>query len=325
MLDYNMIEEAHERIKDKIYETPLEKSLFLSNDTRNVFMKLECQQKIVKSFKLRGALSKMTTLTDAEKERGVTTISSGNNGVAVSYGAKLMGIEKCNIYVPENAPTAKLDKMKKFDARVKRVGKNFDEAHKIGEEAIKRDGLTEIHPCEDPIAVAGQGTIAIEILKQNPDIDQILVPIGGGGLISGIALAAKSIKPDIIVTGIQTEACPAMLKAIEDDVCYEYFESEESICEALIGGVNVLPFNIIKEGYVDSILIVKEKYIRQAVREMAIKEKVIAEPSSTIVYGAIIEHGEKLEGKNIAIIISGGNIGDELFINILNERENENV
>lgn len=318
MFNYKDVVEAYKRIKDKIYMTPLEKSIYLSNQNTNYYLKLECLQP-PKSFKLRGALSKMTTLTEEEKKKGVVAISSGNHGAAVSYAANLLGIDSILIFVPNVTPKSKIDKIKYYGGKVKIVGNNYDEAHSIGMEYVNNHDMTYVDPYYgDTLVYAGQGTIAIEILEQNPDIDTIMVPIGGGGLITGISVAAKAIKPSIKIIGLQTEACPAMIKSLEDNVLYDEYPSKESICEALVGGVGELAYKMAKD-CIDEIIEVKEAFIKKAVSHMIRKEKIVAEPSSCICIAALMQESERINGKNVALIISGGNIGEDLMVELLNK------
>lgn len=311
------VKEAYENIKDLIYRTPLDKSLILSDDKQNIYLKKECLQP-VKSFKLRGAMNKMISLTEEEKDRGVTTISSGNHGLAVSYCASLLGIKNAKVIVPTITPTAKTDKISAYGAEVMFLGDNYDEAHAKGMKFVKESGMTYIDPYDkDPLVYAGQGTAGMEIMEQNEKIDTILVPVGGGGLVTGVSVGARLINPKVKIIGVQTEACPAMKASIEDDVCYTEYPSDDSICEALIGGIGELAFEMNKE-CIDDIIIVKEEYIRKAVKLLALQEKVVVEPSGAITVAAILQ-GEKIPGKNIACVLSGGNIDYQLFLDLLNE------
>ena len=311
--------DAYERIKNYIYKTPLEESLYLGSEEQKYFFKLESTQ-TVKSFKIRGALNKMSTLTEEERQRGVATISSGNHGASVSYAAKLLGIKNAKIIVPETTPQAKVDKIKYYGADVMLMGSGYDEAHAMGMSYIEENGMTYIDAYyDDPKIYGGQGTVAVEILDQNPDIDTIVVPIGGGGLITGIAVAAKAIKPDIRIIGVQTEACPAMIRAYEDNVFYEeYPTTGDTICDALVGGVGKLSYDILKD-YVDDLIEVKEATIKKAVKHMIKEEKFIVEGASATTVAAVMDDRERVAGKNIALVMSGGNIDGDLMVKLLNE------
>ncbi|EJP6472173.1 threonine/serine dehydratase [Clostridium sp. L74] len=314
--NYEEVKNAYERIKNYIRKTPLEESYYLGDENKRYFFKLESFQR-AKSFKIRGALNKMMTLTEEEKECGVATISSGNHGSSVSYAASILGIKNAKVIVPETTPQSKIDKIKYFGADVMLMGKNYDEAHSLGMAYIERNGLTFIDAYySDPKIYGGQGTIAIEILEQNQGIDTIVVPIGGGGLITGIAVAAKSIKPGIRIIGVQTEACSAMIDSYKDNTFYEEYPSKESICDALVGGIGKLSYEMAKD-YVDDFLIVTENSIAKAVSFMAKEEKYILEAASCTTVAAVMEHRERIGGKNVALVLSGGNIDGKLLTSIL--------
>lgn len=308
--------DAYNRIKSYTVKTPLEESFYLGDDNKKYFFKLESFQK-VKSFKIRGALNKMLTLNNEEKKSGVATISSGNHGSSVSYAAKLLGIRNVKIIVPESTPQSKIDKIEYFGGEAILLGKNYDEANSLGMNYILENNLTYIDAYyDDPYIYGGQGTIGIEILEQNPDIDTIVVPIGGGGLITGIAVAAKHIKPDIKIIGVQTEACPAMIKSYQHNTFYEEYPNTDTLCDSLIGGIGKLSYKLAKD-YVDEFLIVSENGIAKAISFMAKQEKFIAEAGSCTTIAAVNEYPEKISGKNIALVISGGNIDGEILTNIL--------
>lgn len=308
--------DAYNRIKSYTVKTPLEESFYLGDDNKKYFFKLESFQK-VKSFKIRGALNKMLTLNNEEKKSGVATISSGNHGSSVSYAATLLGIRNVKIIVPESTPQSKIDKIEYFGGEAILLGKNYDEANSLGMNYILENNLTYIDAYyDDPYIYGGQGTIGIEILEQNPDIDTIVVPIGGGGLITGIAVAAKHIKPDIKIIGVQTEACPAMIKSYQHNTFYEEYPNTDTLCDSLIGGIGKLSYKLAKD-YVDEFLIVSENGIAKAVSFMAKQEKFIAEAGSCTTIAAVNEYPEKFSGKNIALVISGGNIDGEILTNIL--------
>lgn len=316
--NYKEVKDAYERIGNYIRKTPLEESFYLGDENRKYFFKLESFQR-AKSFKIRGALNKMMTLTGEERECGVATISSGNHGSSVSYSATILGIKNVKIIVPKSTPQSKLDKIKYFGADVMLMGENYDEAHSLGMKYIEEHNLTYIDPYySDPKIYAGQGTIAIEILEQNRDIDTIIVPIGGGGLITGIAVAAKAIKPEIRIIGVQTEACPAMVKAYEDNTFYEEYPCKESLCDALVGGIGKLSYEMAKY-YVDDFIVVSEESIAKAVSFMAKKEKYILEAGSCTTVAAVMNYRKRIGGKNIALVLSGGNIDGNVLTHILSK------
>ncbi|MBQ9015618.1 MAG: threonine/serine dehydratase [Firmicutes bacterium] len=315
---YIDVKEAYDRIKPYLKDTPLEPSFYLGNGTRKYWFKLESFQP-VKSFKVRGALNKMLTLTEEEKAKGVSTISSGNHGSSVSYAASLLGIEKAQIIVPETAPKSKVERIEYFGGTVLQMGANYDEAHALGMKHIEESGMTYIDAYyDDPKIYGGQGTIAIEILQQNPGIDTIVIPVGGGGLSTGIAVAAKHLKPEIRIIGVQTEACPAMIKSYEDNVCYEEYPIGDTICDAVVGGVGALSYAMLRD-YCDDLIEVKEASAARAVSFMAKNEKYIVEPSSCLTVGAVMEDPERIGGTNIALVLSGGNIDGDLLTRLMNE------
>lgn len=313
---YENVTKAYDRIKNHVNRTPLEESFYLGDEDRRYFFKLESQQR-AKSFKIRGALNKMMTLTEEEKNCGVAAISSGNHGSSVSYAASILGIKNVIVIVPLGTPISKIDKIKYFGADVLQLGKSYDEAHSLGMKYINERGLTYIDAYySDPEIYGGQGTVAIEILEQNKDIDTIVVPIGGGGLITGIAVATKAINPAIRIIGVQTEACPAMLKSYEDNIFYEEYPNEESLCDALLGGVGKLSYEMAKD-YVDDFIAVSENSIARAVSFMAKEEKYIVEAGSATTVAAIMDYRERIGGTNIALVMSGGNIDGEVLTTIL--------
>jgi threonine dehydratase len=316
--NYNHVKNAYERIKKHVPKTPLEESFYLGNESNKYFFKLESLQR-VKSFKIRGALNKMMTLTKEEMSQGVAAISSGNHGSSVSYAASILGINNVKIIVPKTTPQSKIDKIQHFGAEVLHLGNNYDEAHSLGMDFIQKHQLTYIDAYySDPEIYGGQGTVGIEILEQNNDIDTIVVPIGGGGLITGIAVAAKSIKPEIRIIGVQTEACPAMIKSYEDNIFYEEYPSEESLCDALVGGVGKLSYDL-AQNYVDDFIAVSEESIAKAVSFMAKKEKYIVEAGSCTTVAAVMDYRDRIGGKNIALVLSGGNIDGDVLTDILSK------
>lgn len=296
--------------------TPLEESFYLGDENNKYFFKLESLHK-VKSFKIRGALNKMLTLSKEEMEQGVAAISSGNHGSSVSYAASLLGITNVKIIVPRTTPQSKIDKIQYFGGEAILLGDHYDETHSLGLEFIQKHQLTYIDAYyDDPQIYGGQGTIAIEILEQNKDIDTIVVPIGGGGLITGIAVAAEAIKPDIRIIGVQTDACPAMIKSYEDNIFYDEYPSKETFCDALVGGIGKLSYELAKD-YVDEFIAVSEDSIAKAVSFMVKQEKYVVEAGSCTTVAAVMDYRERIGGENVALVLSGGNIDGEVLTHIL--------
>ncbi|GHU92937.1 threonine ammonia-lyase [Spirochaetia bacterium] len=309
------VEAARLRIKDYVYKTPLEKSIYLSSGKRSVFLKLECQQP-VKAYKIRGALNKLLLLSAAQKDAGVAAVSSGNHGISVAYGAQLLGIGTAKIIVPETTPQSKIDRIRYYGGDVLLMGGNFDGAYAQGKTYIKESGLTYIDGWDDdPDVYAGQGTIALEILEQNPDIDTILAPIGGGGLCTGIAVVGKSKKPGLKVIPLCSEACTAWPDGIRDGRHYHEYPGAPSVCDAMVGGIGHLAYDM--REWLDPSLTVKESFIRAAMAHAVLKEKIVAEASGAVPIAAILQYGDEIPGKNIALVISGGNVDTDLLIDII--------
>lgn len=316
MLDLKLIIETKKLIDPYIYETPLDHSIYLSRGNRNIYFKNEGLQH-TKSFKLRGAFSKLLRLTEEEKQRGVVAVSSGNHGIAVSYVCKVLKIENVLIFVPKNTPRSKTEKIEHYGAKLIIDGDTYDEAHRIGMKYVDHHQMTYVDAYDkDPLIYAGQGTAGLEIMMKHPNIDTILVPVGGGGLITGIGTAAKAINPNVRIIGIQTEACPAMKASMEEKILYAEYPSASSLCEALIGGIGELAYEK-SQDIIDDVLLVKEETIKKALKHMIKKEKLIIEPSSCTVVAALMDHPEYDFGKETALLLSGSNIDTELMRSLL--------
>lgn len=315
-LKYDDILKAKERLSKYISDTPLEKSIYLSKE-KNVFLKLECQQPI-KAFKIRGALNKILLLSETEKDkdRRIAAISSGNHGIAVAYATQMLHMRPATIIVPQNTPDSKIEKIKAYGGKVLMMGNCFDDAYAQGIEYINQNNYTYIDGWdEDKDVYAGQGTVGMEIMRQNPDIDTIILPIGGGGLCTSTALAVKTIHPDVEIIGVYSESCPAWIKSVQENQLYHEYPSEESICEAMVGGIGKLSYSM--RELIDDSLEVKESVVRDAMAHAILNEKIVAEAAGAVPIAAFMQYEHQFRGKNIALVISGGNANNHILREVL--------
>ncbi len=255
---------ARRNVAHLLRKTPLEHSFPLSREVgSDVYLKLENWQK-TGSFKVRGALNKMASLSPAERDRGVVAVSSGNFAVGVAYAARALGGGRVTIFMPTNTPASKISKLTEFDVEIILEGATFDEAHDISKKFQREQGLTFVHTYDDPLVVAGQGTVGLEIMEQWPEVEAILVPIGGGGLIAGTAVAAKTINPQVQIIGVQAEASPSAYLSLKEGRCYEKYDAAPTIAEGLAGGFGLVPFTIARD-LIDEVILVSEEEIYEAV------------------------------------------------------------
>ncbi|MEG0292034.1 MAG: pyridoxal-phosphate dependent enzyme [Anaerovoracaceae bacterium] len=317
MIELKHIEDCYDRIKKYIGKTRLEKSLYLSEGDSEAYMKLECEQPFVKNFKIRGVLGKLTMLTEEEIAMGVGTISSGNQGVSLAYGAKLLGIENPKIIAPTTSPAPKIEKMKYYGAEINLMGNTFDKANGLGEKVFEEKGWIKIDAREDREGLYGPGTIGLEILEELPDIDVLLVPMGSGGNTIANGSYFRQKKADVKVYGVEAENSPALIENLKTGVWTKFYDApEDALMQSLIGGCAKHTFDNAKE-CVDDVLLVSDDEVRMAIYEMAQNEKVIAEPDSAAVYAAYKRYKDLFKGKKVAMIITGGNISKDLFREII--------
>ncbi|KXZ40121.1 threonine dehydratase [Alkalithermobacter thermoalcaliphilus JW-YL-7 = DSM 7308] len=300
------IEKAREVLNGVVHKTDLVECGYLSKMSKaRVFLKLENLQK-TGSFKIRGAYNKIANLSEEEKARGVIASSAGNHAQGVALGAKMNKI-KATIVMPSTAPLAKVTATKSYGAEVVLNGTVYDDAYAKACEIQSQTGATFLHPFDDPYVIAGQGTIALEIFEDLDKVDVILVPVGGGGIIAGIAVAAKSINPNVKIIGVEASNAASMKASLDNNEVV-------TLCSAttIADGIAVktpgnLTFEIAKK-YVDEIVTVSEDEIAQAVLFLMERGKIVAEGSGAVSTAAILSGKVKEEGKNIVAIVSGGNI-----------------
>jgi len=324
MLGLANVIQARETIREFVKKTPLIYSDFLSEACKGkVYLKLENQQ-ISNSFKIRGATNRMLHLSVEERKRGIITASSGNHAIAVAIAAQRLNIP-VKVVVPKNTPKKKIEKIKSYNVNLVMYGDIYDQAEEKALELAEKDGLTYVSSYNDEIIIAGQGTIGLEILENLPNVDVIIVPIGGGGLISGISIAVKKIKPSVKIFGVQPEKSPVMYESVRAGRILSLNEVEvsESIAEGLLGGVisGSVTFEIIQK-YVDEILLVKEESIRKAIYILWKREKQVVEGAGAASVAAILDHKNLFKDKETVAVISGGNIDSELLQSIVDKQNN---
>jgi len=311
VLNLVSILKARKNIEGIALKTPLIKSRHLSEISgMEVYLKLENQQK-TGSFKIRGAVNVIKNLTEEQRKRGIITSSAGNHAQGVALGAKLFGID-AKIIMPENTPAVKVENTKNLGAQVVLFGENYDVAHEHCLKLAERERRVYIPAFEDYEIMAGQGTIALEILEEIPDLDAMLVPVGGGGLISGIAVAAKTVNPNIKIIGVQSTAAYTMHECFKEGKIVDV-PVPPTIAEGLSGGIDKITFDVVKE-YVDDMVLAEESGLLSAIVWLATHERQIAEGSGIVGVAALLEKKIQLsQGKKVAVVISGGNIDGELL------------
>lgn len=302
------IKDAKETIKDIVKKTDVLESAKLSAMTgANVFYKCENLQK-TGSFKVRGACNKIANLTDEEKANGVIASSAGNHAQGVALGAKMTGI-KATIVMPATAPLAKVTATKGYGAEVVLNGLVYDDAYAKAVELQKETGATFLHPFDDKYVIAGQGTIGLEILEQlDGNVDTIVCPIGGGGIIAGIAVAAKGINPNIKIVGVQTANIPSMQESMKNGEVTTAFKATTIADGIAVKTPGNVTFEIIKE-LVDEVIVVEEDEIAQGMLFLMENQKVVAEGSGAVSTAALLS-GKYVPQKdeNVVCVISGGNV-----------------
>lgn len=302
------IKRAKETIKDIVLKTELSENIRLSERTgANVYYKCENLQR-TGSFKIRGACNKIANLTDKEKASGVIASSAGNHAQGVALGAKKAGI-KATICMPANAPISKVAATKSYGAEVVLNGIVYDDAYAKAVEIQKETGATFLHPFNDEDVIAGQGTIGLEIFEQsNGKVDTILCPIGGGGIISGIAIAAKGLNPNIKVIGVQTTNIPSMKKSFDKGEVVSAFNDVTIADGIAVKTPGDKTFEIIKE-YVDEVITVTEEEIAEAILFMMENQKIVSEGAGAVSTAAMLSGKYKPENdENIVCVVSGGNV-----------------
>jgi len=315
MVTLENIKDARKSIMPFIKCTPLMRSQFLTTLCGcSLFLKLENLQ-ITSSFKPRGVFNKLLYLSAEEKKRGIITASAGNHGQAVAFAAQKLGYY-ARVVVPKATPKVKIAGIKKYGADLVLYGDNYNSAERKAKELSHKDGCAYISPYNDELIIAGHGTIGLEILETLPEVDVIMVPLGGGGLLSGISIAVKSIKPAVKVIGVQSKSSPVMYESLKAGKIVDVKKRQNSIAEGLSGNVGPITFEIVKK-YVDCVMLVQEETLRKAVYLLWTYDKQIVEGSGAAAVSPVMENKSVFKDKCIVSVVTGGNIDSDLFQRII--------
>lgn len=309
------IQKASTVLQGIVRKTPMIEAPWLSDAIQGrVHLKLENMQ-ITGSFKTRGAYIKLSSLTDEEKARGVITMSAGNHAQGVAYHAKKMGISAV-IVMPENTSITKVEKTRQYGASVILHGTNMTECRDFVMQLIKKHHYVLVHPFDDPHVICGQGTVAIEMLEEVPDLDVLLIPIGGGGLAAGMCIAAKAINPSIHIVGIQSSYCPSVAKLLFPNTVPNH-QTKHTIAEGIaIKFPGELSLAALRE-HLDDFLVVGESYIEEAIEALMIQSKTVSEGAGAAGVAAILNGIQLFKGKKVGAIVCGGNVDPRILSNIL--------
>ncbi len=311
---------AQQLIRPIARKTPLIKSPVLTERAgASVYLKLETLQE-TGAFKIRGAANKLLNLGESERERGVVAVSTGNHGRAVAYVANQLGI-RAAICLSERVPENKVEALRRLQAEVIIHGQSQDEALERALGLMEEQGLIMVDPFDDPLVIAGQGTIGLELLEELPEIDTVLVPLSGGGLISGIALALKTASPAIRVVGISMERAPVMYHSLQAGSPVQMPE-EETLADSLQGGIgldNQYTYRLVQE-YVDDIILLSEEEIAGGMVFALTEHHIILEGGGAVGLAALLHQKIPKIGRNVAVIASGGNIDLGMLLKIVQSR-----
>ncbi|MDP8011451.1 MAG: threonine ammonia-lyase [Thermoplasmata archaeon] len=311
MIGMTEVMEAEKILRNIVKRTPVEHSRMFSEMSGNdVYLKLENLQ-TTGSFKIRGAYNKIYHLSEEERSRGVVASSAGNHSQGVAYAAKLLGV-KATIFMPVFTPPSKIIATKSYGAEVQLYGETYDDAYKKAIEFTEKNNMVFIHPFNDPYVIAGQATIGLEIFEQIKDIDAVVVPIGGGGLISGIAFALKSLNHNIKIIGVEAEGAQSMKTSVEKGEIVPLVNLDTIADGIAVKIPGPLTFDMVKV-YVDDLITVTDDEIAKAMYLLLTRNKIVAEPAGAVSLAATLSGKIKMKNKRICAVISGGNVDYNLL------------
>jgi threonine dehydratase len=310
---------AQKVLKTYLKPTPLVYSAAISEWMgAEVWLKLESQQP-TGSFKVRGATLKLSRLLESQLVQGIVTGSAGNHGLGVAFAADVLGYSPVTIVIPKTAPASKRNKLLRFPIELVESGETYEDAHQAALELAEKESWSYIPAYDDIDIITGQGTIGLEILNKLPQTDVVVVPVGGGGLIAGIANAAKQINPAIKVIGVQAAASPAAKLSLQDGQPYDPYEHEPTMADGLSGGFGKIPFYLARM-LIDRVELATEQQFAKAVYHLLSEEQILAEPSGAISAHPIVKGDDDWQGSTVVCVISGGNLSISLLHKIITDQ-----
>lgn len=308
---------ARARLKNLILRTPLLFSSRLSRRTGcQIYLKMECWQ-LCGCFKVRGAINMVSALTESERGLGLVTCSSGNHGIALAYAASIFGQPPTRVFLPKGADPNKVERLKALGAEAVLHGADFLEALGEALRYAEQSGATYVHSHSHPLVIAGQGTIGLEIMEDLPGVETILVPIGGGGLISGIATAAKCTAEQVRIIGVEPTAAPGAHLSFQDGRCHERVDIRPSVADGLLGTLTPLTWTI-SRNLVEGVKLVEEDEIIQAMRVFQQDEQLMVEGSASVGLAAILSGKVDVHGQKVVLVVTGRNIDAAKYNNLVN-------
>jgi threonine dehydratase len=308
------VERARERLRPHLPPTPLRRSFAVRD--RAVHLKLECWQP-TGSFKVRGATAHLAALAADRQTAGVVAASAGNHALGVAFAASVTGGGiPVALFVPENAPRTKLEKLRSFPVTVRLVGATYDDAHAAALEHARRTGASYLHAYDDPLTAAGQGTVGLEILEQLPDVGAIVVPVGGGGLIAGLAVAVKALRTDVRIVAVQPQASPALSESLRRGRPLLDYPARPTLADGLAGGIGEIVFA--HRHLIDQVVNVTEAAMEDAIVALLASDQVVAEASGAAGVAAL--PGIEADRRPVVVVVTGGNIDAPVLARLLASR-----
>ena len=310
--------QTQQAIQPHIRQTPLVRSPYLSQlSGADVWLKLENWQP-TGSFKIRGALSKLSRLTPGEREQGIVAAPAGNHALGVAFAAEKLGGFTADIFVPGTAPKAKIDKLAYYPVTIHKAGDTYEDAHQAAANFAAETGTLEISAYDDEDVVAGQASVGLEIFQQRPQADVVLVPVGGGGLIAGIATVAQALSPTCRIIGVQPETSPAALLSLQQGAAIDPYDHEPTLADGLAGGFGAVPFALAHDK-IDDIVLSSETAMRRAIFALLNWHQLVVEASGAIAITPLITNAVDLTGLTVVCVLSGGNLETAVLRAILQE------